>query len=230
MLPPLPVRLLCSIMLRHAVALGWLYIESEETVCLLSQMEGHRKETVFNAQVGEGGTARLEPIGMVLKATSALYAHPCDSAATKWILKMQHKATFEDLKTNDSVLLIQVALRLQTHDGHPMCPVFSLIRLRGINHGHLQNTHKCGVEENWAHTARKSRTDATRLIVKTIVVQQQNQDKILNENQFPTKVDCVYLNSDCNYGFKNHVAEQNTLFLLTKEEAEVWPGDFGQKR
>lgn len=96
MLPPLPLRLLCSIMLRHAVALGWLYIESEETVCLLSQMEGHRKETVFNAQVGEGGTARLEPIGMVLKATSALYAHPCDSAATKWILKMQHKATFED--------------------------------------------------------------------------------------------------------------------------------------
>lgn len=89
----LPPRLLCSIMLRHAAALGQLYIDSEQTVCLLSQSERHRKETPFNAQVGEGGTARLEPIGTVLKATSALYAHPGYSAATERILKMQHKPT-----------------------------------------------------------------------------------------------------------------------------------------
>lgn len=87
----LPPRLLCSIMLRHAAALGQLYIDCEQTVCLLSQTERHRKETPFNAQVGEGGTARLEPMGTVLKATSALYAHPGYSAATERILKMQHK-------------------------------------------------------------------------------------------------------------------------------------------
>lgn len=112
--------------------------------------------------------------------------------------------------TNDAVLLTQLALRLQAHDGHPMCPMLCWTCLRRINHGHLQNALKCRVGQNWTRAARKFHTDG---------------NEAYHLNNWNTKINwwklIVFISIlIVTMGFKHCAAEQNPLLLQAIEEAE----------
>lgn len=159
-------------MLHHAAALGWFYIESEQTACLLSQMERHRKETVFNAQVGEGGTARLEPIRMVFKSDQC-------TLRTSALLS-SNGVDLENAAQSNFRWLLQQMTRCCWHNWLWGCKPMMAIPCVPCFVGYVSEeliTDICKMFSNvgWGrteHTQLESLTlTPTRRIVKTIVVQ-----------------------------------------------------------
>lgn len=150
-------RLLCDRMLCHAAAPRHLYIDFEQTICLLCQMEQDRRETMFDIQVEEDSLHVCnQSKWFESRRMHFMYIQVTQHQQSGSLKCNTHTPTFRQRMTQ----CWHTCFNFVVHDGQPMCPALCCACLQKISHGHLQNVSQ--EEGRRGLNTQKSLTDTNK--------------------------------------------------------------------